>query len=75
MILYDFLTSKLMPIFCDLSTVILEIGDFVITGKTVFDGFFYVAICFAVIMFAVVLPYRFFYWLAHGCTKWGSKRK
>ena len=68
MILYDWLTTQLLPLFCDLNTIIFEFGDlYTITGKTIFDAFFYPAICFAVIMLTVILPYKFFSWLIHGC--------
>lgn len=74
MILYDWLTTQLLPLFCDLNEIIFVVEDwFVITGKTVFDAFFYPAICFAVIMFTVILPYKFFSWLIHGCK--GRKKK
>lgn len=74
MILYDWLTTQIMPLFCDLNEIIFKYGDmYTITGKTIFDAFFYLAICFAVIMITVVLPYRFFSWLIHGGK--GRKKK
>ena len=61
MMLYDWITTQIMPLFCDLNKVVFAISgniDFVLTGFNIFNFFFYTFTAFVWCQILVVMPYK-----------------